>query len=321
MASQESVKTSQTRFFLISEDLLSSVNKCTTAPSYRSDHSMVILNIIFTPFKKGKLLWKHNNSLLQDMEYLNIINEKNNDIKIQYSVPVYQTENIKNIPNNEIQFTINDQLFLETLLMEIRGKSISYSCFKKKENEKAEKQLIENIENLENNLSQNNIEELDTLRESLKHIRKIKMQGILIRTHGQIIEEDEKPSQYFCNLEKNNYSSKIIPKIERNDGTFITDQATILEETKLFYKTLYSSKDSELLDTDLEAELEGYSVPKLNIEESMSIEGILTYDQVSLSLKSMSNNKSPGTDGFSADFLKVFWGKIGHFVVMSTMVI
>ena len=53
----------------------------------------------------------------------------------------------------------------------------------------------------------------------------------------------------------------------------------------------------------------------------MSIEELLTYNQVTLSLKSMSNDKRPGTDGLSAAFWKVFWGKIGHFVVMSTMVI
>ena len=123
------LKQARLDFFLISEPLLSSVNKCIIAPSYRSDHSMVILNITFTPFKKGKPLWKHNNSLLQDIDYLTTINEKINDVKIQYSLPVYETENIKNIPNDKLQFTINDQLFLETLLMEIRGKSISYSCF------------------------------------------------------------------------------------------------------------------------------------------------------------------------------------------------
>ena len=74
---------------------------------------MVILNITFTPFKKGKPLWKHSNSLLKDLSYLTAINEKINDVKMQYSLPVDQTDNIKNIPNSEIQFTINDQLFLE----------------------------------------------------------------------------------------------------------------------------------------------------------------------------------------------------------------
>jgi len=41
-------------------------------------------------------------------------------------------DNINLINNAEIQFTINDQLFLETLLMNIRGKTISYSTYKKK---------------------------------------------------------------------------------------------------------------------------------------------------------------------------------------------
>ena len=36
------------------------------------------------------------------------------------------------IRNKDIQFTINDQLFLDTLLMEIRGKTISYASYKAK---------------------------------------------------------------------------------------------------------------------------------------------------------------------------------------------
>ena len=38
-----------------------------------------------------------------------------------------------NIANDEIQFNINDLLFLETLLMMIRGNTIKYSSEKKKE--------------------------------------------------------------------------------------------------------------------------------------------------------------------------------------------
>ena len=236
---------------------------------------------------------------------------------MQYALPVYNTENINNIPSEKLQFTINDHFFLETLLMEIRGKSISYSCFKKKETEKIEKQLIEDIGILESNLTENNIEKLDHLKDSLRNIRKNKMQGILIRSRAQLIEDDEKPTKYFCNLESHNYINKIIPKIEKEDGTFIKDQDQVLNEAKLFYEKLYSSRDSELLDINIETELDGYSVPKLNNEESTSMEGLLNYEEMAFSLKSMSNNRSPGTDGFSADFFKVFWQYIGHFVIRS----
>ena len=47
--------------------------------------------------------------------------------------------NDENIANDEIQFNINDQLFLETLLMMIRDKTIKYSSEKNKENSKGRK--------------------------------------------------------------------------------------------------------------------------------------------------------------------------------------
>ena len=45
------------------------------------------------------------------------------------------------------------------------------------------------------------------------------------------------------------------------------------------------------------------------------MEGLITYDQASFSLRNMKNNRSQGSDGFGADFFKAFWGKIGQFVV------
>ena len=89
----------------------------------------MILGLCFNKFIKGKPLWKFNNSLLKDIEYLNIINKKIDEVKLQYSLPVYNFENLQNIPDSDIQLTVNDQLFLDTLLMEIRGQTISYSAY------------------------------------------------------------------------------------------------------------------------------------------------------------------------------------------------
>ena len=202
--------------------------------------------------------------------------------------------------------------------MEIRGKTISYSSYKKKENETLEKQLIQDIDKLEQNITEQNSQQLDELKSSLEKLRKIKMQGVLIRSRAQIIVDDEKPTKYFCNLENHNFSRKIIPKLEKENGLFIKDQDMILEEAKLFYQNLYSNKDYHLTDIDLEKEMLNFStIPKLDINESQALEGLLTYEQASLSLKNMANNKSPGTDGFGAEFFKMFWKQLGHFVVRS----
>jgi hypothetical protein len=100
--------------------------------AYRSDHSPVILSIKKEEIKKDRPFWKFNNSLLRDKQYIEEIKRLINDIKKQYAVPVYNFDNFHELINKNIDFIINDQLFFETLLMEIRGKSIAYSLYKKK---------------------------------------------------------------------------------------------------------------------------------------------------------------------------------------------
>ena len=56
-------------FFLITDSMLISLKNCSIEPSYRSDHSMILLHLEFNPFIRGKGLWKFNNSLLYDNKY------------------------------------------------------------------------------------------------------------------------------------------------------------------------------------------------------------------------------------------------------------
>ena len=113
--------------------------------SYRSDHSPIVLELQFTNFNQGKGYWKHNNSLLSDKDYLKIINKRISEIKAQYALPVYNFDDINNIPVKDIQFTINDQLFLDVLLMELRRTAISYSSHKNKLKNIREQELLSNI--------------------------------------------------------------------------------------------------------------------------------------------------------------------------------
>ena len=68
------------------------------------------------------------------------------------------------------------------------------------------------------------IPELEDSKQQLYTLREEKMQGYLVRSRANIIENGEKPSQYFCNLESHNCSSKIINVIEQENGEHITNQ-------------------------------------------------------------------------------------------------
>ena len=66
---------------------------------------------------KKKNRFGNSNSLLYDINYIEAINSKIMEVTCQYTLPVYSLDNLNNIPDIELQFTINDQLFLDTLLM------------------------------------------------------------------------------------------------------------------------------------------------------------------------------------------------------------
>ena len=152
------LKQSRLDYIFISETLLPCLMKASILPSYRSDHSATHISLKLNQFTKGRGLWKFNNSLLKDTQYLELVNSTIENTLKEYTVPVYNHENIMNIDKQNIVLTINDQLFLETLLMNIRGNSISYSSHKKKETDKLEKKLIDEIQDIEYFLDENKIE-------------------------------------------------------------------------------------------------------------------------------------------------------------------
>ena len=141
------LKQARLDFFLVSECFMPSILNVDTLPSYRSDHSTVVLSIKINEFKKGTGLWKFNNSLLKDLEYAKIIKECIQQTKEQYMVPLYNTEYL-NDSNNYVQMTISDQLFLEVLLIEIRGKTISYASFKKKSKKHKRRRITKGNKNI-----------------------------------------------------------------------------------------------------------------------------------------------------------------------------
>ena len=72
---------------------------------------------------------KFNNSLLKDRKIVEGTKQVMDEVKRTYAANIEPGENI---PNQDIIFNINDQLFLETLLMMIKGNTIKYKSIRKK---------------------------------------------------------------------------------------------------------------------------------------------------------------------------------------------
>ena len=95
-----------------------------TSAGNRTDHSIVVMNMIFTHQEKGRGFWKFNNLLLSDPAYVKLVKDCINE-----TVDDYNNGDIGE--SQSPTFSINDQLLFETLKLQIRGKTIFYAAWKK----------------------------------------------------------------------------------------------------------------------------------------------------------------------------------------------
>ena len=64
--------------------------------------------------------------------FLKVIKTLIEHVKKPYAISIYDYNNTGLVKDEDIVFSISDHLFLKSLIMDIRGKCISYSFFKKK---------------------------------------------------------------------------------------------------------------------------------------------------------------------------------------------
>ena len=98
-----------------------------------SDHSLVTFKIEFNSPERGRGYFKLNNSFILHTEYQEAVRKVIQDTA-------------------ELNQSANPNTLWEIIKGAIRNESIQYAAHKKKENNKREKQLIEEIGTIKNNL-------------------------------------------------------------------------------------------------------------------------------------------------------------------------
>ena len=122
-------------------------------------------------------------------------------------------------------------------------------------------------------------------------------------------ELGEKCNKYFFNLGKRSYEKRHISKLKISEGITAKDPKVILDAMKNCYDQLYSSQNqpSTTCSTFLEHES---LLGKLDNEKQSPCEGPITAEECLAALKTFQHNKTPGTDGLSAEFYLRLWNDI-----------
>ena len=215
-----------------------------------------------------------NNSLLKNEDYLALINRLIDEEKEKYCIPVYNVDYIKE-KFKDLTFSIDDDLFLEMLFLKFRGETIKFATFLKKQQMSQEKKLLQDIINLETTtLGNSNFALLEDKKFELENLRKEKVRGHITRTRLQWLNEGEKPTSFFCKLEKKHCAEKTMKKLETNSGTVVTGQKHILKEIQNFYCKLFKSKDCNVETHNQKEEIKRANVkciPKVQLGQPISV--------------------------------------------------
>ena len=288
-------------YFLISDNLISSIKQSVIKPGYKTDHSIATIKYDSIKDKKGPGYFKLNNSLLLDDEYKALI---------------------KNCIINTVDDNTgaNPNILWEVIKGSIRNETIWYSTFKRKNANKKEQEIKIKIETLENKLNDdtNNNEKITRtiveLKKQLSEIYDEKINGNILRSKAIHIEHNEKNTAYFAKLEKKRAEQKTLYKLNINNETVLGSKNVLNEELK-FYKKLYE-KDAQVDDNTKHIFLND-NIKQLKEDEKRICEGKLSIHECETALKDMKNNKSPGSDGFTVEFYKICWKDINKYLIDS----
>ena len=289
---------SRLEYWIIGADMSFNISKCDIKPSIKTDHSLITLDLLSAPHnKRGSGLWKFNAALLSDLDY------------VEYMKGI--------IEMNCTKYTELTDLSLkwELIKMAIRKATIDYSKVQANLTKEHENNLmadyIKSTIDLEKDYSeQAELKHVQTKYE-IEKINSIKAEGQRIRSKANFIEYNEKGSKYFINLEKRNANLKNITCLKLSDDSEVTDDKLILKELANFYEDLY--KETTYSDT-YENSFFTNNVPKIKIDDKILCDRVIEMQECTAAIKNMNKNKSPGTDGLTAEFYQYFWQEIKELV-------
>ena len=280
---------------------------CSLVSFPQSDHRGVVIKIQAEDIERGAGYWKFNNALLKERDYLNLINATIDNFDFDdYEQPTWDIK-------------------WELLKLRIKEDTINY-CKKRAVSKRTQFYRMQGeLDALEKQLASSPSDNIllnarNSLLIQLEILEQERTQSAQVRSKERWIEEGDKNTKYFLNLEKARANSKVISSLELDDNTILTNQLDILQAQRQYFEDLYKldvNVNEDNLEEQLDLFIDQNEIPTLNEEQRKSCEGKVTLEELGRALKGLNIGSSPGLDGFTSEFYKVFWGRVGEILVRS----
>ncbi|CAM2106691.1 unnamed protein product [Caretta caretta] len=140
-------------------------------------------------------------------------------------------------------------------------------------------------------------------REELQALEDHWARGAFVRFHIRLL----RGPRFFYALEKTRGAKKHVTCLLAEDGTPLTEPAEMCGRARAFYTSLFSP---DLTDPST-CRVLWEDLPTVSASDRDQLELPFTLAEFSEALRCMPTNKSPGMDGLTMEFYRVFWDVLG----------
>ena len=281
-------------YVFTTQNLLEKAIDCEIISVPKTDHRAVLFKFDSKSFKKGQAYYKFNNSLLTNIEF---------------------TEHMKTVIIQESNrlINLNPHDKWEVLKIRIKEEAMEYSKVNAAQQKETKRNLEKEINHLEREIGKNPgnnalIRGLYNLKLEQEIYLEAETRAVAVRLKRTWIEKGETNSAYFLNLEKAQKQKTNITRLQSNN-VVSNEPATISSEIHKFYETLYTAKTKEnpILLAQFHEEMQ---IPQVSEADNLQAELPISIEEMGKALKALNNNSSPGLDGLTTAFYKIFWTEL-----------
>ena len=210
------------------KDMISDAFGYTFDPCSYSDHDLVSVKFQCkqtTP--RGPGLWKFNSSLTQDNDYVGLLSQFLQDCKLQKGrYPDLRT-------------------WWDAGKCHIRDITVEFSTSRRREKRSQRSNLVRRL-CLAEQEPVPSAGVITDLRRQIRDIDEEFLSGIIVRSKELWVEQGEKPTKYFFNLEKKRQQKKEMTELNSSTGILRSDSRDIRKEMNSFYQDLFTEEEVDM---------------------------------------------------------------------------